>query len=258
MTKIDLRVKEQMTLSDYKSASNLLLSKLQPIIQKLQNDIGELDRDFPTWKKGRQETPYPQHDARREVLISIRTIVENALLNYIFIRDYLTEESWWPEKLSEVTMDKKLSGVKEQTIITKWYLFHAVTMTLEETLRSVVRSASITFTVSSTAEFQSILRHALKVANEHQFLPLFEILRLTRNTLHTNGIFFPKNNKDVEITYQAERFAFEVGQELKWLVEEALVWLLERVREAVVTIVRNPIVASIDRVPRGQFYNSRI
>ena len=158
MGKIDLAVKERMTLADYKSASNTLLSKLHPIIQKLQNDIGELDRDFPSWKKGRQETQYPQHEARREVLISIRSIIENALLNYIFIRDYLTEESWWPEKLSEVTMDKKLSGVKEQTIITKWYLFHAVTMTLEETLRSVVRSAAITFTVPATAEFQSIFR----------------------------------------------------------------------------------------------------
>jgi len=256
MGKIDLAVKERMTLANYKSASNVLLSKLQSIIHKLQIDIKELDRDFPSWKEGRQKTSWPQHEARRELLISVRTVVENAFLNYIFIRDYLTEESWWSEKLTEVSLDKVLSAVKEQAIMTKWFLFHAVAMALEETLRSVVRSAPGTFTVSASAKFQSIYRQVLKVANQQHLEPLFEVLRLTRNTLHTNGFFFPPNNKDVEITYQGERFAFEVGQQLKWLGEEALVWLLEKVREAVVTIVRSPAIASVKRVPRGQSYSS--
>jgi len=242
-----------MTLAEYKSASKAMLLKLQPIIQRLQSNIEKLDSEFPSWKEKRAAgTDYTQHDARREVLVTLKTVLENAFLSYIFLRDCVTNEAWWSDKLTGVTIDKKVSVAKEQAIMIKWFLFHAIVMSLEETLRAIVRSVPDTFGVRPDAPYQRIYQRILKTSNLRQFESLFDVLRLTRNTLHTNGLFFPDNNKDRTITYKNYEFIFQVGKPLTWFIEEKLIWLVERIREAVVIVIRVPAISLIEHVPRGQ------
>lgn len=247
-------MKVARTLSEFRSGSAVMLPKLQGFIREVQSDIGRLDSEFASWKEARDRHPadYSQHDARKEILVTLRTVAESDLLNYIFVRDYLTDMPWWKEKLEDVSEEKKVSGVREQVIMTKWFMFHAVAMALEETFRAIVRSGEGTFTVSPVAPYGSVYAHVLKVCGLERFIPLLEVLRLTRNTLHTNGFFFPADNKDREVSYEGEQFVFKVGEPLHWFGEEALLWLLEKARDSVTVIVRTHPISSLGYVPRGK------
>lgn len=70
---------------------------------------------------------------------------------------------------------------------------------------------------------QQLYQKVFKSSNLRQFEPLFDVLRLTRNTLHTNGLFF-ESKKDRTISYENFQFNFQVGKPLTWFMEEQLIW----------------------------------
>ena len=50
-----------------------------------------IDEDFPNWKEARLAAPneYGTHDARREFFVTVGTVLENAILSYVLLRDHL-------------------------------------------------------------------------------------------------------------------------------------------------------------------------
>ena len=57
--------------------------------------------------------------------------------------------------------------------------------------------------------------------------PLFDLIRLIRNTIHTNGIYRPHKSVDKTIVYGGRSFFFEVGKQLTWMGDELPAWLAD-------------------------------
>ena len=214
-----------------------------------------IDSDFPEWRARRIEygSDYLRHESRREIFVSVVTLIENAQLSYLLLRDHLTDEAWWQQRLEEVSEDKRRSVLHEYAIMTKWFLMHGLFSVVEETLRSIQRAAPGDIPVAG--RFKSIAKvttAVLLASNQGEYGELFRLARLTRNTIHTNGVFLPEDEQDVSLGYKEEEFHFEVGKPIEWLDDQRAVWFVAELTTAMSAIVRSEAVRSLDYCPRTQ------
>ena len=73
-----------------------------------------------------------------------------------------------------------------------------------------------------TAEFKRIYEHLLKILNIENYANLLKLLRLIRNTIHNNGVYFDRRGRDECVEYDGAIYKFEVGKP----VELGDVWQL--------------------------------
>lgn len=244
---------QETDLAWWRQRTDYWLTPIEKVKEAVLANGKRLDRDYPNWGAKAKETPtdYLKHDARRVYFITLRVILQNAQLSYIFMRDQLSNKNWYMKQTGTFRPESASQALREYALMVKFFTVHAIAMATEETFRAIVRSAPSNFTVDPTKEFQSVYRHMLKILSMRKFEDLFEVLRLVRNTIHTNGVFFPPNRKNVQLSYVKRQFNFEVGKTLDWLGEEFLVWIATQLNDAMSEIVTSPVVASIPYCPRG-------
>ncbi len=244
---------------DYQSRmrefGTIMVGRLDRVKQQVFQHKSDIDRDFPGWPGRRTEFPddYLRHEARREFFVTIVTLLENAQLSYMLLRDHLSDDKWWSKRLSNVSDDKRNSALHEYAIMVKWFLLHGLFMAVEETLRAIQRAAPDEFPVSGRFKSVAKVTSATLTACGFQNLEeLFRLTRLTRNTIHTNGVFLPENETDQEVEYGGEKFSFKFGKVLEWLNDQRVVWFLQELVKAMNQIVRSSKVAQVDYCPRTQ------
>ena len=235
----------------WRASADAQLSLLESAKDKLRETRQQLDISFPSWRAAYTTNPtdYRHHDARREFFVGLQMILGNAQLTYTFMRDQLCDEDWWVAKAGKYRSGMVEQSLREQALMVKFFTVHAIAMTTEETLRAIVRAGG-PFSCPSTAEFASVVAHVLKVTELQHLDPLFQLIRLVRNTIHNNGVHRPKSGKNETVTYGSRTFQFVAGQELSWMGEEFLSWLPEQLNGAMREIVESAPVSSLAACPR--------
>ena len=116
-----------------------MFEDLQTVKQEIFEAKSSLDGDYPEWRRPREEAPddYWSHDARRECFVTLITLLENAQLSTLFLTHNLQDEEWWEAHMTAVSAEKKTSVRREYEIMVRWFTFHGLAMTVEETLRAV-------------------------------------------------------------------------------------------------------------------------
>ncbi len=93
---------------------------------------------------------------------------------------------------------------------------------LESSLRIFLRAIDPLACNKGTAEFESIYVHLLKILNIAKYADLLKFLRLIRNTIHNNGVYFDRRGTNECVEYDGDIYKFEVGKP----VELGDVWQL--------------------------------
>lgn len=175
-------------LEDTKGLAKEMLDRLYELIHIVQSYKQTLDAEFPRWRRERDKgTHYLGHDARLEFFNSLRVVLENAQISYMNLHDNVSNPEWYERKGQSLSIAKIESVAKEQRIMINWFSFHSSAMIAEDTLRSIVRSDRVAFTVGPTAELKSVADHLLERVGLSEIRPLFELVRNIRNTIHNNG-----------------------------------------------------------------------
>lgn len=195
---------------------------------------------------------YLAHDARREYFVTLQTILQNEQLGFTFIHDQLADENWWVDKAGEFKEAMALQALREYALMINFFSFHATAVATEETCRAIIRADEQLFRVASTAPFQTIYQRLLKVTDCRSYEPLFDLLRLTRNTIHTNGVHRPSNGSDAVVTYGGRTFDFEVGKALAWMGDDFPEWLAKELSLAMQCVVESEIVGRMAACPRSE------
>ena len=173
------------------------------------------------------------------------------MLSYVLLRDHLGDAAWWSDRFDSLGEEKLESSRKEFAIMVKWFSFHGVAMAVEETLRAIQRADSDRFK-SKRPSIASITEAILDVADLTEHADLFRLTRLTRNTIHTNGIYLPDYGGDEAIEVNGEAHAFTVGKVLAWFTDKKLVWFFGQLLAAMDELIRTQPVSTLAAVPRGQ------
>jgi hypothetical protein len=238
----------------WRSLADRRITPIEKIKTRVRSIREGLDQRFPNWKAAYDANPqdYLAHDARREYFVSLRVILQNAQLGFVYIRDHLTSEDWWRSHVDDLSESAVLQALREQALMIKFFSFHATAVSTEETCRAVVRAAPQVFAVDVGGPFHAISQRLLKVSTCQKYQDLFEVMRLIRNTIHTNGVYRPQKPENRQISYGGRTFTFEVGKTLDWMGDDFPEWAAEQLSVAMECIVSSQAVASVPLCSRGK------
>ncbi|MBI4306056.1 MAG: hypothetical protein HY678_07025, partial [Chloroflexi bacterium] len=127
-------------------------------------------------------------------------------------------------------------------VMAKWFTFHQAAMTSEETIRSIVRSATPgTYSIKPEAvpriEFARLYKEVLRAATLSQHQEFFDIMRETRNTIHTNGFYSPPDGRPKSFSYRGQTLDFIPGRGLEWLNDTLAIQLVHDLGDRMFEIV---------------------
>ena len=245
----------QDDLQKWRAFADGRLTPIENIKTSIRTIRQGLDGNFPDWKRAYDEAPndFLTHDARREFFVTLRVVLQNAQLGFVFLRDELTDKEWWQRQIGGFSEGTVLQALREHALMLKFFSFHGIAMATEETLRAIVRAEESTFALDPVkATFQALYGRILKLTGCKRHFDLFELLRLSRNTIHNNGIYRPHGGKNTTISCSGRTFLFEVDKPLNWMGDEFPAWLADYISKAMEEVVRASPVKDVTACPRGK------
>jgi len=236
-------------LADYHSKLTSWVIALDKRRDALSEYLLKLQQKYPSWRAGVnisvQNTD--QFDARPEYFMLLAVILQNAWLSFTHMRDQLCDRSYWayvePKFTSDQHLLEAISGYS--TMVNQYAISQTVSIT-QTCLTAIVNSAPDTFSSAATIEFKNLYSHVLRnLSLSHRYEELFDIIRLVRNTNHTNGFFQPRLVGNLVKTYGGKEYQFKVGQSIKWYSDDMIISLFEWMPDAMWEIVTTPQVSGI-------------
>lgn len=73
---------------------------------------------------------------------------------------------------------------------------------------------------------------------------MLELLRLVRNTLHDNGVYFPPDERDYPLQYKGKTYMFRVGKPVDFVSWKFLLGLLSDLNEMLLEVMTSDKVAA--------------
>ena len=151
-------------------------------------------------------------DARLAYFWRVNGIAQSALLLGTFHQKDLPMRDWWERSFERFPEPTVLAdAINESMRFIGVGLFHAVFSVLESSLRTMVRRVEPTACRGGTANFQRVYSWVTARAERTSADPLFNLLRMVRNTIHNNGSFYSPDGKDESVIHDGKSFVFRHG-----------------------------------------------
>jgi len=71
-----------------------------------------------------------------------------------------------------------------------------------------------------------------------------------RNCIHTNGVFYPPKQRNLEITYNGNAYIFIVGKKLNFVNFHFINEITKDIMAVLTTIVKDKRISNIPQIPR--------
>ena len=198
------------------------------------------------------------NDARLTYFRKISQICDTSTLSFSFYTDYLLTGKYWKDRfpnhiISNNNMKKLCSGY-DQYIRTSFMTENF------SAFESSVRVIAESYNCKKYLEFQhSINRLVSWFLDEMQlssFYPVIRVFAHIRNSMHSNGLFNPLNQKDEEITYQNKTFSFKVGEQIEYGGWTDLFSMTKIATTTIKQIIEHPKIKEIKHIkePSSDFW----
>ena len=221
--------------------------KTLPIIMKIE-DVRD---DFSNSKERCFKKFNDKNDVRVTVFSKIINVLNSAQLGLTFIGQSLLQDNWWNITAKEhIPNDDKNSYINEVDMFLKLGLVQFSFSSVESSFRVLIRSLDPKMCSNGTGNFESIYKSLFKkinLSNKEEYVSLMDLLKLIRNSLHNNGVYFPQNNKNCFIKYKGKSYEFIIGEAIDFADWLFLIKLIEDVREMLDEVMKCPNIISIDK-----------
>ncbi len=174
-------------------------------IQLLRDTYAAAGRDLearhPGWDRDR--------DARLAFFWRVHGIAQTALVLTAFQTNDLHSPEWWKGKFDRVPSAEDRAVVSDEVMrFVGVGLFHAIFSVMETSLRSMVREGDPAACEGGAANFESIYSWVVARSKRKRAKPMFNLMRLVRNTVHNNGAFVSPKGKNESVRFDNRAFDF--------------------------------------------------
>jgi len=157
----------------------------------------------------------PGIDVRITSISRLLTVFDSTHLALMFIYKHLMNKSWWEANTTPAMPESHIvSYVNDFGIHSKMALIHFMFSSVENSFRLLLRALDPTACNNGTAAFKSIYDCLLKSRLSRcpsDSIDLLDLLRLMRNTVHNNGIYFHRSGQDASATWKGTVYEFKQG-----------------------------------------------
>lgn len=203
-----------------------------------------------------QLTDRPEYGMNGDIRISALTKILSSMTGYQLALAYseneLADNNWWAQRFgNQVNQDDIELRTSTFNNITLIGFYQGLFMSIESSFRSISFSINPNANNSGKSEFYNIYNFIFNSINLQKYSPLFDILRLVRNTVHNNGLFIPKNGGDISITYDGKLYEFKENELVPYLnqMDNAnLYYFLDQILLCLKDIFTHPIILAIPKI----------
>lgn len=197
-------------------------------------------------------------DVRLTYFRKISQINDTTRLSFSFYQDYLLTHIWWKDKFpNHIVSNKnkqKMCAGYDQYIRTAFMTenFSA----FESSVRVIAEEYDSKKYSTIQHSFNNIITWFLKELELGETYPIIRVFSHIRNSMHSNGLFNPLNQKDDIIEYKNKVFSFKVGHEIEYGGWVDLFSMTKVVASTFERIVKNLKISQISHIkePSSEFW----
>ena len=200
-----------------------------------------VDVQFPHWRHG--------IDARSVLMAKLGNQMNSVELALIYIGIYLASDDWWKD-----TYDKPLGvdpiAFLEFTQFVRIGFLHQLVGAIESSSRFLLRQLDATAANGGMAAAHVVYRelYERRLPELRDCIPLLSLLRLTRNSVHNNGIvFLPSGGVEV-VEHAGQRYEFAHGRHIEFATWHFLFARASDLSELAVRLVTHPLIARYEEL----------
>jgi hypothetical protein len=170
-----------------------------------------------------------KNDARLTIYNHALVVIDSSLLYLMFRTFEMPSDSWWdsvPQKFAGLQISKarilKPSSndleLRKKSVDSYWIYsaFILLFSSVESSVRIIVRAVYPGDFNDGRGNFKDICMRLLQ-SNFSNYEYLLELLRLGRNTMHNNGVYFPEKKGDNrQVTYKNITYDFIDSQSVRY------------------------------------------
>lgn len=210
-----------------------LIEQLQPVRDRAVDDKTAVVALYPFATS--------EHDARITAFSKLINVLNSVQLAFTFVSKHLLHKPWWDAIARTPIPDSdKQVYANEFANFTKVGFVHAMFSSIESSLRLFLRALDPVACNGGMAEFKSIydcLFSSKLATAPTDGTQLLDLLRLVRNTIHNNGVYFNPRGGNVTLNWQGQTFEFRQGAPVDFVTWEFLI----RVSDSLRTLLRQVV-----------------
>jgi hypothetical protein len=204
---------------------------------RVYRDVSLLGQEFVNARL-QTEALYPAADKNKDVRITAfgrcANVCVSTSLGMGLFGQYILNDEWWQAQVTTQMPPEVIASIRiEFQQFQKLGFIHFSYVAIESALRALNKVIDPKFIDQN---FKNIYDNLLKKLRLRRYRCLLDLLRLLRNTLHTNGYH---NAKDEIITYKGKIYRFVEGQMPQYFEWSFLAGLLYDVKDMLFDIVKS-------------------
>lgn len=220
------------------------MDNVEQIIQKVEryNGIFKETRNELATKYNRNDS-----DARHTIFNKFSWAMTSTQLGLTFIMYHLNDPLWWTQKVKVTNPEEISTYVNVFDLFLKTSFFNIVFISIESSFRLYVRAIDSNSCSGGKGEFKNIYEYLFRKLGLERYIPLLDLLRNIRNSLHNNGLFMPISGKNSTIQYNDKAYDFVVGESVKvsW---ELIFDLMPELKDLIVNVIESKEISSINKI----------
>lgn len=144
---------------------------------------------------------YPNDDLRLVFVAAPGNALRSYHLFFAMVLSTITHEWWWQQQFGLAQLREIERGAVRNLDTTTRFAFFLVFLShVEWSMRKLVTHISPGACRNGGAEFKSVHDHVLTTLGLKARIPLYDICRMVRNSVHSNGIYIDRNGYDIRST----------------------------------------------------------
>ena len=218
-----------------------LIQRLQVIKEQTFNDKQQLTAANPGWN--------PQKDARLLSLGKFINVCERTQFG-LHILGSMLDDDWYQSNMENETQqdpEYKMILTVEFEKSLKYGFGMSLFTVIESSFRIFLRSIDPTACKGATTAFDSI--HKCLLGSKHLNFPavdrqaadeLLEIVRLVRNLIHNDGVYFDEYGSDKTVIYRGVQYQFYHSKPVDFVYWDLLLTLVDDLRRLLIQVISHP------------------
>lgn len=162
---------------------------------------------------------------------------------------HLCYPSWW-KTISKTNISNPDLQIylNEFDMFTKIGFIQFMFSSIESAFRIFLKQLDPSACNNGTAEFKSIYSSLLRRLNLQHQENLLDLLRLIRNSIHNNGVYFHKSGVNETVTYKGKKYTFEIGKPITFVTWEFIFEVIEDINGLIMEVVNANEIKTIHQI----------
>ena len=220
---------------------------LDSLNQNLARIIGTFIDERDRLRKSHSD--WPMYDARVTIFNKCGNITQTVYLAVVFMQRHLTKSDWWEEMetYGATKEDIQLTIHRFNQFLRTFFIQELFSL-IEGSFRVFVRALDPNACNQGRDAFKNIYVWLLSRLSISSEIPLLDLMRNIRNTMHNDGVFLPTNDKDVVVEWKGKEYHFVVGKVIDFISWSFLLNLMPDISSLIGKTVESNELAHLQQI----------